>query len=377
MNKSSFGVYIHIPFCMSKCSYCSFVSVCTNKQKQSEYIKYLCKEIIDKKFLYKDKIVTSIYIGGGTPSSINKGHIKTMLNTIKAHYNISKNAEITIECNPCSVSLSKLQYFYNLGINRISFGVQSLDNNILKILGRRHNRSQAIRAVKLAHLVGFNNISCDLMIGLPSQTKDNVINDIKELSALDIKHFSVYMLMLEDGTKLYEDVFTSKINVLTDEESVNMYNCAYRLLKKLGYNRYEISNFSKKKFESTHNLNYWQMGEYVGFGLSAHSFVDGDRFYNSANFDEYYNYVKGNLKQNLEKLTKEEIIEETIMLSVRTSCGLNIDKLKQLGYDVLNEKKSTIDLYLDKKIIKIKNGNIVIANKYVGTTNQIILNLLP
>ncbi|MDY2695818.1 MAG: coproporphyrinogen-III oxidase family protein, partial [Eubacteriales bacterium] len=204
--KDKISLYVHIPFCMSKCSYCSFISRCATKDEIEEYFKFLNVQIIAESAMVKDRTVATIYFGGGTPSFVDEKYIVQTMNTLRQYYKIDKDAEITIECNPCSVTVNKLKSYKRVGVNRISFGVQSLNDDCLKIIGRKHNRLIALDAIKTAQKVGFVNISADLLIGIPNQTQNMLIKDIKTLSNLGIKHISAYMLMLEKGTKLYEQV---------------------------------------------------------------------------------------------------------------------------------------------------------------------------
>ena len=380
------SIYVHIPFCMSKCSYCSFVSKCANEKEIKKYFNMLNVQILAESGLFKNKIITSIYFGGGTPSFVDSKYIAEVLKTINQYYNVSENAEITIECNPCSTTIEKLKNYKKFGINRISFGIQSLSDKCLKIIGRKHNKKMAIQAIKNAKNVGFLNISCDLLIGIPYQTTSILLNNIANLAKLGINHISAYMLMLEEGTKLYEQVVINhSLTIADDDECVNMYNKAYSFLTKLGYKRYEISNFALTGYECKHNINYWDMGEYVGFGLSAHSYYNGIRISRFYNFDDYYNYVrekyilriKPNKLPEQELLTNQQKIEECLMLGLRQTKGVNIKILNNLGYNLIEVKKNTIKMLISKNIIDCNDNYLYITSNNFGATNQIILDLLP
>lgn len=384
--KDKISLYVHIPFCMSKCSYCSFISRCATKDEIEEYFKFLNVQIIAESAMVKDRTVATIYFGGGTPSFVDEKYIVQTMNTLRQYYNIDKDAEITIECNPCSVTVNKLKAYKRVGVNRISFGVQSLNDDCLKIIGRKHNRLIALDAIKTAQKIGFVNISADLLIGIPNQTQNMLIKDIKTLSNLGIKHISAYMLMLEKGTKLYEQVFIDNaLNVANDEECVNMYNCAYSLLKQLNFKRYEISNYAISGYECKHNINYWDMGEYLGFGVAAHSYINGYRIEGFNRFDDYYKFVREkyilrirpSIMTKSEKLSNEQKIEEYIMLSLRQSKGINLHTLKDLGYDLINEKSDTINTLKRHQIIDYNKDNLYITESNFGASNQIILELLP
>ena len=384
--KDKISLYVHIPFCMSKCSYCSFISRCATKDEIEEYFKFLNVQIIAESAMVKDRTVATIYLGGGTPSFVDEKYIVQTMNTLRQYYNIDKDAEITIECNPCSVTVNKLKAYKRVGVNRISFGVQSLNDDCLKIISRKHNRLIALDAIKTAQKVGFVNISADLLIGIPNQTQNMLIKDIKTLSNLGVKHISAYMLMLEKGTKLYEQVFIDNtLNVANDEKCVNMYNCAYSLLKQLNFKRYEISNFAISGYECKHNINYWDMGEYLGFGVAAHSYINGYRIEGFNRFDDYYKFVREkyilrmrpSVMTKSEKLTNEQKIEEYIMLSLRQTKGINLHTLKDLGYDLINEKSDTINTLKRHQIIDYNKDNLYITESNFGASNQIILELLP
>ena len=368
----NFGIYIHIPFCVSKCNYCSFVSKPASVFDIKKYVNFLCQEIENKSKIFNKKICTSVYFGGGTPSLIDEKNIKKILKIIKNNYNLSKDAEITIECNPNSLNKNKLLNYLSFGINRLSIGVQSFNNKQLKIIGRKHNGKQPKKIIKLAQKLGFNNISVDLLIGIPKQTKTSLLKSVKSAIKLNINHISCYMLMLEKNTPLYEMVKNKKVKVADDDKSVDLYNLCYKLLNKNGYHRYEISNFAKDGFECKHNINYWQMGEYVGFGVSAHSYYNKTRISNSNCFDGYY---KGT-DIGKEKLNKQMIIEETIMLGLRQQMGVSISKLKRLGYDILTEKEQEIQMLKDNGMITIDDDYIKVTENFYGLISAIILRLI-
>lgn len=377
-----FGIYIHIPFCMAKCNYCSFISKCENKEQISKYIDKLCNEIKLSSKKYKNEKVTSIYFGGGTPSFINEHHIGKILSVIKQNYNIEPNIEVSIECNPCSTTKQKLEFYKRIGVNRISFGVQSLQENELKTLGRKHTPQMAINAISMAKDVGFCNISADVMIGIPYQTKYTLSKTINQLISTGISHISAYMLMLEEGTPLFNMVKEKKYNVASDDECVDLYNYVVKTLKRKNFARYEISNFAKKNNECKHNLNYWKLGNYIGFGVASHSYYKSIRFSNSEGFNDYYKYVE-NLKNNdniefkfIEKLTKNQQIEEAIMLGLRTKYGVCINALNELGYNILNEKKEIIKELKQNKIIKIRNKHIILTEKSFGLCSAVVLALV-
>lgn len=356
------GIYVHIPFCESKCVYCAFASFICDKQAQEKYFEVLKKEIENCNF--SDREVSSIYVGGGTPSCVSEEKIAGIMDAIKKNFNVLENAEITIECNPCSASLHKLASYKKMGFNRISFGVQSLDDETLKFLGRRHNKTQALEAIENAKATGFENISADLLLGLPG---GNVIKDAGVLIKKGVKHISAYMLQVEDGTPLFNMVNNKEVKLPSDDKTADNYNKLASFLSKNGLKRYEISNFSLEGYESKHNSAYWTGLGYLGFGLGAHSF-DGKnkRWANASNFQDYY---AG--KVEFEELSEHERDEEKIMLGLRCKYGFN---LNDLSFDLSANRRYA---NLIAQNILIKKGDIITLNPdYYEVSNSVILQLL-
>lgn len=351
-------IYVHIPFCKRKCYYCAFTSFSDNKIID-QYFNYLKKEIEERK---TSKIVSSIYFGGGTPSCIEDKYICDTLNLIKQNYNLSSDCEITIECNPESVSLFKLKNYYKSGFNRISFGVQSLDEKALSKLGRYQTTNDVKNAILNAIKVGFNNISVDMLLGLENQSFTDLKKELKQLDEWGVEHISLYMLMIEDNTLLKNMVDKKLYNPLSDEICVKYYNKILAYLSSLGFERYEVSNFSKNKKMCRHNIGYWQLKDYLGFGLSAHSLISTNRLANPSNFKDYF---KGMYQS--ENITEDMRVEEVIMLGLRTKFGVNEKYIKN---------KNNLNDLLKKSIVKKENANIVVCDKYYGVLNQIILKLI-
>lgn len=368
------GIYVHVPFCERKCIYCAFSSFMNKDTEEENYIRYLIKEIENSYKTYnieKKQNVDTIYIGGGTPSILKVENVKKILVALQNSFNVTKDCEITIECNPNSVDYEKLKSYKELGINRISFGIQSLNDEDLKFLNRLHNKNQAIEAIRMAKKAGFENISADLLIGIPNQTVNSFTEQLKKLIELGVKHFSCYMLQIENGTPLENMVKKHQIILPTDDQSVEIYNNCATFLKKLGFNRYEVSNFALDGFESKHNSKYWVGEDYIGFGLSAHSYINKIRSANPNNFEKYY---KGE-KTFTEKLSKEELIEEHIMLGLRCKYGVDIEYLKNLGYNI--EENENLTDFIDKNIIKKDKQRLFLNPDFYGVNNYIILKLLP
>ena len=356
------SIYVHIPFCKQKCLYCDFCSFCCGENEVKQYFNKLKEEIVRRAKEFKDRSVQTIYFGGGTPSSVDADFIAETLFAIKKSYNVIDNAEITIECNPCSTDEIKLKKYFSCGFNRISFGVQSLDNNVLKSIGRLHNCDEAINAINLAKEVGFKNISCDLMIGLPEQDEHMLISDAERLDELGISHISCYMLQLEEGTPLFKKVKNGQIKVSDEDEQARMYDMLVKRLSQLGFEQYEVSNFAKCGKYSKHNLNYWKRGEYLGFGVSAHSFVGNKRFANADNFKDYYkDFIPFE-----EELSEEEIKEEKIMLGLR--CFEGVEKK-------LIENNNKLKSYLEQGIIFEDGERYKLNQEYYNINNEIISSL--
>ena len=333
---------------------------------QKRYVQTLIKEIEETK--YKRK-VSSIFFGGGTPSILPAEDIKEIMLAIKSKFALTKNAEISIECNPNSITEEKLKIYKNLGFNRISFGVQSLDDNVLKLIGRVHNRSEALEAINLANIAGFININADLLLGI--KENKNISRDIEELKAAGVTHISAYMLILEQGTPLEMLAKQNKVKLLSEDESVAQYEKYLKVLRQNGFYRYEISNFALKGYKCKHNINYWECGEYLGFGVAAHSYINGTRYSNTENILEY---IESYNNKNFEKLTNQEKLEELIMLGLRTKRGVSLKKLENLGFKPLENKNALKMLSLG--IIKLNSTHLYITSKNFGIANQIILKLV-
>lgn len=371
------GIYVHIPFCKRKCYYCDFISYDNKNEKIEEYIKYLKYEIYQtgegskldvKNNLIEPLKISSIYIGGGTPSYIDSKYIVEIIELIKKEFELYEDAEITIEINPGTVDKQKLLDYKNIGINRLSIGVQSNSNTLLNDIGRIHSYEEFLSTYNLAREIGFNNINLDFIIGLPNQKDEDIDNLIKEIKRLSPEHISIYSLMIEENTKMYKDYIKNIINLPSEDIERQIYWKMKRSLENNGYIHYEISNFAKDGYESKHNLACWNQEEYIGFGVAAHSYTDGARYSNIANIDEYIDNFKNNKDiDNIifhEKQNNEMKMKEYMFLGFRKIKGVNIDqfynKFKEDVFDVFSEELS--------KLIKI--GLIEINDNYIKLTNR-------
>lgn len=363
------GIYIHIPFCKRKCAYCDFISFSNKTKLIEKYIKALKTEIEKCKINKGNYIVKTIYIGGGTPSFIESKYIVEILNNIKKKFNISEEAEITIEINPGTVDEQKLKDYYNSGINRISFGLQSTRSELLKLLGRIHSYSSFLEGYNLARKIGFKNINVDLMIGLPVQTLEDVKKDLERIIELKPEHISVYSLIVEKETKIEEKIKNKELYLPSEELERKMYWAVKKKLEEAGYVHYEISNFAKLGNESKHNLSCWNQEEYLGFGIAAHSYVDNIRYSNTIDFEEYFDFPE-NSKIIQEKQTQEDKQKEFMLLGLRKIEGIKISDFKNkfidnpiyLYRESLNKLVTQGLIEIDIDSIKLTNRGIDLAN---------------
>ena len=327
MNKTyEKGIYIHIPFCVHKCIYCDFLSAPAGDAVKYAYTKALINEIRNTADgQVKDKI-TSIFFGGGTPSVLPDGCIADILAAVRDCFDDLDDAEITMECNPGTVNESRLSEYRKAGVNRLSFGLQSADNNELKMLGRIHTFEQFMESFRLARAAGFNNINVDLMSAIPGQTEKSLNNTFDMVTALQPEHISVYSLILEDGTYLADNI--DKFPPIPDEdEDRRMYHITKERLYSAGYERYEISNYSRPGYECRHNLLYWNRGEYYGYGCSAAGLIGNVRYSDIRDVNKYIelNGDIGKLHENIEILTKEDAMEEFMFLGLRKMAGIDMN----------------------------------------------------
>lgn len=346
------SLYIHIPFCAKKCNYCAFTSVCAEQKTKLDYIDSLKKEIKLRSKTYSGSHeVKSIYIGGGTPSTMPLGEIKSLLEQIYKFFVVKDDAEITIEVNPSSLTTEKAKEYFSAGINRVSMGLQAIQPHHLKNLGRLHTKETFKSAVEILKSVGIKNINGDLMLALPTQTENDVAETISFMAKLNLNHISAYMLEIEDGTVFKKLFDANLLSLPTESEAIKLYNRAKNLLESYGYKRYEVSNFSKPGFESKHNQVYWSGKEYLGFGVSAHSYVNNIRFGNTTDIPKYIEHLNNNEipLEFKEDITEVEKQEEKILLELRTTAGLDISSLDATFLD--NKRPIIKSLIEDKFLI--------------------------
>ena len=378
MKKEELGIYIHIPFCMQKCLYCDFVSYINKSECVKEYINCMIKEI--QSYDFKKYNITTIYIGGGTPSFIESDYIKEIINVIqnKLEKNDTRweDIEITIEVNPGTVTLEKLNDYKTVGINRISLGLQATQDRLLKQIGRIHNYKDFLEAYELLKRVGFNNINVDLMIGLPNQSIKDLKESLEKIIKLNPNHISVYSLIIEDGTPISKLLDEEKIKLPDEEIERQMYWYVKNTLELNGYNHYEISNFAKLGKESRHNLNCWNQEEYIGFGVAAHSYLNGIRFSNTINVEEYIQHIENNRKEENIQIEESQSLEdkknEFMMLGFRKIQGVDIARFKEKFIDnPIFLYRENLNKLVEEGLIEVDLNHIKLTNKGIDLANLV------
>ncbi len=363
MNNDINAVYVHIPFCNNICSYCDFCKMYYNFELVDKYLDALDKEIKGK---YQNNNIRTLYIGGGTPSSLTLEQIDKLFLILK-QIKVNSDAEITFEMNVNDITEELLQKLKDNKVNRISIGIETINDKFLKLLNRNHTKQDVISKIDLSKKY-FNNINVDFMYAFPDQTLDDLILDLEFFKTLDVNHISIYSLILEKNTKLYID----NVSPLNEEVESRMYYYIIKYLKDLGYIHYEVSNFAKKGYQSNHNLIYWNNQKYYGFGLGASGFINNIRYTNTRSINHY---LEGDFTLEEEVITKKIDMENEMILGLRKMEGVNIktffDKYKINIIDAFD-----IDDLLDKNILRIKDSYIYIDDKYLYLSNQILVRFI-
>ena len=377
-NLKESAIYVHIPFCDHKCIYCDFYSIITS-DNISSFLQSLKKEIKYYAENYSpNRITTSIFFGGGTPSLMQPEYLEEIISSIAENFNVSAEAEITMETNPGTVDKEKLRKFKTAGINRISIGVQSFNDDELKFLTRIHNSKTAIETLHIASEVGFENISLDLIFNLPKQTKRMWLSNLKQAIQLPIKHISTYSLTLERGTILNKMVLDGKVTLQDNDHDADLYETTLDFFENSDFYQYEVSNFTKPGDECKHNNVYWQYGEYLGLGTSAHSFVDGKRWWNYSSLKRYMNEINtnGNAIANYEELSPEEFHNEYVMLALRSS-GIKLKKYKRtFGDNWFKKNYSYFKKLENENFILLDDSNIKLTKQGYAVCDEILQNIL-
>lgn len=391
MEKKELELYIHIPFCVKKCDYCDFLSFPADNRTQRRYVDAVQKEIIYYGALYPDRKITTIFIGGGTPSWLDEEEIVRILHTVREAFAVEHDAEITIECNPGTATAHKLVRYREAGINRISIGLQSAHNEELALLGRIHTWEQFLKTYDQARKAGFSNINVDLMSALPGQTLETFSDTLKKVLALKPEHLSAYSLMIEEGTPFYERYREDEkhreagepTELLPDEEQeYAVTKLTQRVLMEAGYHWYEVSNFAKPGYECRHNIGYWKRADYLGIGIGAASLIDNVRYANVRDLEEYCKECESlweelNIRKTLcsstEPVTREEQMEEFMFLGLRMTEGVSRAEFEQHFGTTIEAVYGDVLRQLQKEGLLVKQeGRICLTERGMDVNNYVV-----
>jgi oxygen-independent coproporphyrinogen-3 oxidase len=402
MNKKSLEIYVHIPFCARKCAYCDFLSFSGNECVQRDFTKKLIEEIEYQSVYAKEYQVVSIFIGGGTPSILKTEDMEAILNALRTQFDIHPQAEVTMEANPGTVTQEGLLSYRNAGVNRISMGLQSADDKELRYLGRIHTYDGFLKSYQRVRMAGFDNVNVDLISAIPGQTVESWKNTLKKVTMLKPEHISAYSLIIEEGTPFY-DRYGDHVEMesyamtmeerrqlmalpdLPDEDSEReMYYLTQEFLLEQGYERYEISNYSKKGYECRHNIGYWTGMEYLGLGLGASSYMNGCRFHNTTDLNEYRNArfeqeesFHQTLRQELERLSIEEKMEEYMFLGLRLTEGVSAHGfVSNFGQNIRNVYGQVLDRLEQNGLMEFKDGFYRLTSRGIDVSNYVMSQFL-
>lgn len=368
------ALYVHVPFCRSKCVYCDFASYPNREGCIPEYLAALRQEL----FFWRERLagyeLSTMFIGGGTPSILSGEQIAGLLEDVRSVLPVRSDAEITMEANPGTTEPEQLSMCRRAGVNRISFGAQAMDDDLLKRLGRIHTAAQVCEAVRMAREAGFDNLSLDLMYALPGQTQERWLDTLEKAAALKPDHISAYSLIVEEGTPMHGMVEEGKVELPDDDAVVGMQRAAIDRLGAAGYRRYEISNYAREGRECRHNIVYWRRGEYLGLGCAAHSLMSGERFENPRALGDYLAGVRG---CDRVKLTREDEMEETLMLATRMTEGMNLEAYRErFGVDFEREHRDALRRLAGFGLVKIEDGCLRLTRSGMELQNAVVVELL-
>ncbi|MBI1768732.1 MAG: radical SAM family heme chaperone HemW [Bacteroidetes bacterium] len=358
------GLYLHIPFCKQACHYCDF-HFSTRQDSKLQLVEAMCMELgLQKDYLGKEAVET-IYLGGGTPSLLNERELEEIFTSIRKNFDVSETAEITLEANPDDLSFNNLQVMKKVGVNRLSIGIQSFDDRILKFLNRAHSAREATDCVHQSRIAGFNNISIDLIYAIPSQNDDLWKKNIEQAIAISPEHISAYSLTIEEKTVFGNWLKKGKLKSESDEAAAIQMEILMDLLSHAGYEQYEISNFCKPNFHSRHNSSYWKQQKYLGIGPSAHSYNGSSRQYNIRNNALYIQSMeRSKIPSELENLSHANHINEYLLTTLRTIWGCNLDYLtERFNFDLLVERKKEIGQFQLLGLIEKKENVLVLTRR--------------
>lgn len=371
------GIYLHVPFCKTRCIYCDFYSTTMTDQKK-HYVDALCKELEQRKSYLKEEPIETIYFGGGTPSQLTSDEFNVIFETIQKLYDIENCKEITLEANPDDLKPEYIAELSKLPFNRISIGIQTFNDRTLKLLKRRHTAEQAIEAVANCRKAGFKNISIDLMYGLPDETDESWLSDLRQAISLNVDHVSAYHLIYEEGTALWKMRDSHKVEETDEEHSLSFFASMIDELAKAGYEHYEISNFCKPGFHSRHNSSYWIGSIYLGCGPSAHSYNGTNRQWNTASLKDYTKGIENNTPYfEIEEFNIQTRYNDLIITSLRTIWGLSLDKVEnEFGRERLEYCLSNAQQYLITGKLEVRENVLYITEKGVFVSDGIMSDLL-
>lgn len=362
------SVYIHIPFCVQKCKYCDFLSAPSTRENMELYMDALKKEMISESVKYEEYEIETIFFGGGTPSILDEGQIEDCIDVLRTNYQISKLCEITLEMNPGTASMQKLEGWKRAGVNRLSIGLQSANDSELRLIGRIHDFDTFVKSYDQAKAAGFDNINVDLMSALPGQTISGWRETLNKVLLLEPDHISAYSLIIEEGTPLSKHI-DEYPPVPSEDEDREMYRDTKRILKEHGFMRYEVSNYAKEGKECKHNVTYWTRGNYAGFGLGASSMVENIRWHNTENMDKYIKNPTES-KEDMEKLSLNDCMEEFMFLGLRMMQGVSKKRffkefdmnMDEVYGDVLKKWEKTGHLKMEGDNVSLTDSGIDISN---------------
>lgn len=381
------GLYIHIPFCARKCAYCDFLSFPASPEQMKAYVQCLLTEIEGYESLSAEYEIQTIFIGGGTPSYLPKEYITQIMDALIRTFQLkpihlqNSQIEVTIEANPGTLSLGKLKSYYQAGINRISIGLQTTDNEELGKLGRIHTYEMFLENYHMARKAGFENINVDLISSLPGQTPEDWCKTLNRVIALNPEHISAYSLIIEEGTPFYEQYHGSKGEQLLPSEETDrqIYQMTKKMLESAGYYRYEISNYARKGFESRHNNSYWIGTDYLGIGLGASSYIRHVRYHNETDLEEYQSLIcQGNsIQREKEQLSKSQQIEEFMFLGLRRMEGVSIQEFqRRFGQDMEYYYRDVIEKLIMEQLIEREEDRICLTERGIDVSNQVFVEFL-
>lgn len=372
------GIYLHIPFCKKRCIYCDFYST-TQENKKDAYIDALCHELeLRTEYIPKGEKIETIYWGGGTPSQLEEKHFQKVFNTIYRNYDVIESPEITIEANPDDLTTEYIQMLRKAPFNRISIGIQTFNDDILNLLHRRHSAQQAIQAVKQCQEEGFQNISIDLIYGLPGETADTWNHDLDQAIQLNVTHISAYHLIFEENTPLWQLKEQHVVNEADEDKSILFFEMLIDRLTKAGYEHYEISNFALPGMRSKHNSSYWTGKNYIGCGPSAHSYNGISRQWNVSSLEQYIQEISHDtVPYEIEELDIHTRYNDLIITSIRTKDGLSLDKLKEtMGMQLYTFCLKNAAPYLQQNLLVIEDGRMHLTQKGIFISDGIMSDLL-